>query len=249
MALNAPVRPARTLLNVVVERVELVTPHMKRIRVDGSGLSDYRVGLPAQWLKVVVPTIDGQSKAARAYTVRRFDPASKKLDLDFVLHGDDGPASAWAARAKVGDAFEISVTHPRSGFPIQPSIKHYLLFGDETALPAIGAIIESLPTDARANVLVEIADAEEEQSIESGAAVDLIWLHRNAGGGASLEKAAKSVARPGEDAVVWVAAESSVVKAIRKHALVDWGVDRSRLHAAGYWKRGEADHRDEEVVV
>jgi hypothetical protein len=28
---------------------------------------------------------------------------------------------------------------------------------------------------------------------------------------------------------------------------LDWSLDRKRLHAAGYWKRGESDHKDEEA--
>ncbi len=166
-------RPPYSLFRVTAERVELVTPHMKRITIDGSCLPAFRVGLPAQWLKVFVPTGEGQASMGRAYTVRRFDPVSKKLDLDFVLHGDNGPASAWAARAKPGDAFEISDTHPRSGFAVQSSTEHYLLFGDESALPAIGGILEALPAHARADVFVEVDDPGEEQTIETEAAINL----------------------------------------------------------------------------
>ena len=86
--------PVRSLFRVTVERAEMVTPHMKRIIVDGNCLSDYRVGLAAQWLKVFAPTGDGQAVEGRAYTVRRFDPVSKQIELHFVLHGDDGPVSA-----------------------------------------------------------------------------------------------------------------------------------------------------------
>ncbi|MDR8398310.1 siderophore-interacting protein [Paraburkholderia sp. USG1] len=242
-------RPPYSLFRVVAEGVERITPHMTRITIDASRLPDLRPGLPARWLKVFVPAADGQSPAGRAYTVRRFDPVTKKLDLDFVLHGDSGPASAWAARAAVGDSFEISAVHPRSGFPIQSSTQHYLLFGDETALPAIGSILDTLPAHARAEVFVEVADDREEQVFQSAAEVSLTWLHRSGNGDAgprSLKDAVRMLALPGENTAIWVAAESSVVKAIRKHALFHWAVDREFLHAAGYWKRGEADHRDEE---
>ena len=147
-------RPVRSHFRVTVERAEMVTPHLKRIIVDGNGLSDFRVGLAAQWLKVFVPAGDGQEVKGRAYTVRRFDPVSKQIELHFVLHGGDGPVSAWAARAKPGDSFEISGTHPRCGFPIQDSTRRYLMFGDQTALPAIGAILEALPAHARADGIV-----------------------------------------------------------------------------------------------
>lgn len=242
-------RPPYSLFSVAAEHVALVTPNMKRITIDGSCLSAFRAGLPAQWLKVFVPASQGQAITGRAYTVRRFDPVSKKLDLDFVLHGDNGPVSAWAARVKSGDAFEISGIHPRSGFPIEPSTARYLLFGDETALPAIGGILETLPAHARADVFVEIADASEEQPIESAAVVNLTWLHRKtpANSAAGLEDVATAIGRPDENTVVWIAAESSIVKSVRKLALSEWGIDRKRLNAAGYWKRGESNHKDEEA--
>ncbi len=243
-------RPPYSLFRVTAERVVLVTPHMKRITIDGSGLLPFREGLPAQWLKVFVPGGDGQATTGRAYTVRRFDSVSKELELDFVLHGDNGPVSAWAALAKSGDSFEISATHPRSGFAIQGSAKQYLLFGDETALPAIGGILEALPAHARADVFVEVGEAGDEQIMETAAVVNLTWLHRKDGGQAAsdnLEQAARAFGRPDENTVIWIAAESSVVKLLRKHASSKWGGDRSRLHAAGYWKRGQPDHKDDEA--
>ncbi len=87
------------------------------------------------------------------------------------------------------------------------------------------------------------------QTIESFATINFTWLHRKSNGNVTpggLASVVKAIARPGEDTVIWVAAESSIVKSIRKHALLEWGVDHSRLHAAGYWKRGDSDHRDEE---
>ncbi len=243
-------RPPYSLFRVIAERIELVTPHMKRITVDGSLLPAFRPALPAQWLKVFVPADDGQAVTGRAYTVRHFDPISKKLELDFVLHGDNGPVSAWAARVKPGDPFEISATHPRSGFAIQSSTERYLLFGDETALPAIGGILEALPAHARADVFAEVDDADDEQTIDTVAAVNFNWLHRNGDrrsvSGLLLD-AANALARPDENTVIWIAAESSIVKSLRTHALSDWGADRRRLHAAGYWKRGESDHEDEDA--
>ncbi len=245
MIQNSPARPPYSLSRVKVEQAVLVTPHMKRITIDGNAVIGPRPGLPAQWLKVFVPTADGQTSGGRAYTVRRFDPVSGKLDLDFVLHGDDGAISAWALGADAGDMFEVSAVHPRSGFAIDPATQRYLLLGDETALPAIGAILESLPTHARADVLVEIEDAAEEQALPSPAKVHVEWLHR--GAAMTLADAARKHTRPESGTVVWVAAESEAVKAIRSLASKEWGIDRARLHAAGYWKRGEADHRDEEA--
>ena len=234
-------RPVRSLHRVTVERAEHVTPRMKRVVIDGGCLSDYRTNLPAQWLKVFVPARDGEgAPRGRAYTARRFDPATRRLELNFVLHDNAGPASAWAALARPGDTFEISGTHPRSGLPVQDAVGRYLFFGDQTALPAIGAILEALPAHARADAFVEV-DAGEEQTIETVCWAKLHWLHHPSvepAGSGALEAAAKSLGRPDENTVVWIAAESAVARSLREHALKTWSVDGSHLHAVGYWKRG-----------
>jgi NADPH-dependent ferric siderophore reductase len=241
-------RPPYQLHSVTVTRCQQVAPHMKRITIDGSCLSTLRPGLPAQWFKLFVPLGNGQRSSGRAYTVRRFDRANQELDIDLFLHGDNGPVSAWAVRAQVGDTFEISDVHPRSGFLIDPATEHYLLFGDETALPAIGAILEALPVYAKAQVFAEVASPAERQALTSAAALSVSWLFREDAQASSmpLEAAASALDVAGGAAVIWVAAESAQVAAIRR-LLKARGIDRTRQHAAGYWKRGEADHRDEEA--
>lgn len=233
---------------VTIERVEMITPRTKRITFIARHLIDFRDGLPAQWLKVFVPLLGGGRTSGRPYTVRHYNPASKRMAIDFVLHGDHGPTSAWAARAKVGDAFEISPIHPRSGYPIEPADGRYLLIGDETALPAIGGVLEALPPGCNVDALISIADRGEEQTLSSAASINVKWLHRGTGSGPSgivLVEAAGLFGRPALDTRIWIAAESTVVQSIRKYALSQWGIDRTRFRTAGYWKEGEAAHKDE----
>jgi NADPH-dependent ferric siderophore reductase len=223
---------------------------MKRIVVDGSVLPAWRAGLPAQWLKVFVPAVDGRESSGRAYTVRWLDPSTRELALDFVLHGDGGAVSAWAARARAGDRFQISDPHPRSGFAIDPAITRYLLLGDETALPAIGAIVEALPPHASADVFVEVAHGDERQEFHAAAEVRVTWVARDAARPAlrGLLEAVQALPAPAAGTLVWMAAESALVKRLRETALARWGVDGTRLYAAGYWKHGVGDHRDDEVA-
>ncbi|QOG07400.1 siderophore-interacting protein [Aureimonas sp. OT7] len=243
--------PPFRLYPVMVEKVQSVTPRLRRITINGRCLATtYREGVPAQWLKVFVPTDDETDRVGRAYTIRRFDAATGALDMDFVLHGDAGPASNWAMQAKAGDRFEISDPHPRGGVRLEPHHTHYLMFGDETALPAIASILEALPATTRADVFVEIEDQAEEQRIESAAAVNVDWLCRDGRGANSrLVEAARAISAPGPETLVFLAAESSIVQSIRRHAVQEWRIARENLHAAGYWKRGDADHRDEEATA
>ena len=170
-------RPRYSLINVIVKDIELISPHMKRITVDGCALADVRNGYPAQWLKVFPPRQGDATPVGRAYTIRRFDESTNELKLDFVLHGDSGPVSAWASRVDLGDHFEISRPHPRSGYAINPAIGQYFFWGDETALPAIGAILEALSGHVKAQVLLQIARPADKQLLRSAALLDISWMH------------------------------------------------------------------------
>ena len=57
----------------------------------------------------------------------------------------------------------------------------YLIGGDEAALPAIGTLLEALPSSMRSHVFVEVQDADEELQLESAAKLQLSWLHRQEG--------------------------------------------------------------------
>ncbi len=62
-------------------------------------------------------------------------PTLGSFVVDFVIH-DDGPATNWAATAKVGSV--LGVAGPRGSSVISTDgIGLHLLIGDETALPAI----------------------------------------------------------------------------------------------------------------
>ena len=98
----------------------------------------------------------------RTYTVRRVDPLAAELTVDFVVHHDAGPAGTWAADARGGEEVVICGPDARSpyasaGCDWRPAnAQRVLLIGDETAVPAIGSILESLPADRTADVFVEV---------------------------------------------------------------------------------------------
>jgi NADPH-dependent ferric siderophore reductase len=144
----------------------------------------------------------------RTYTVRDFRSgvSGAELDVDFVLHGthDDaaaGPMSTWAADAQPGDQVAImGPDRPGHGrlwgaeWSLPPDTRHVLLAGDETALPAMGAILESLPESVTAIVCAEVPDHADipEWSCPTGATVS--WLVRGHDGerGAGLRDAVQA---------------------------------------------------------
>jgi NADPH-dependent ferric siderophore reductase len=177
-----------------------------------------------------------QRPAARDYTPRRYDAAANALTIDFVLHGD-GPATVWVAQARAGDF--LGVGGPRGSLIVPDDFDWYLLAGDETALPAIGRRLEELPAGARASVVVEVADADEEQHFDTQARVEKHWLHRDdALGGSLLKKAIAGLSLPSGDGYAWVATEAATAKALRRHLVDERGLRRDRVKAAAYWKRG-----------
>ena len=114
--------------------------------------------------------------ARRRYTVRSWDPASRTLTLDFVVHGHHGVAGQWAAKAEPGSVLVFE--GPGAGYRPDPTADWHLLVGDESALPAIAASLEAIPTDALAVVRLVCDGPKHQVDLPSTGRVDLRWLHR-----------------------------------------------------------------------
>ncbi|HEV2779777.1 MAG TPA: siderophore-interacting protein [Actinophytocola sp.] len=251
---HASRRPPVRLWRVPVRRVERVTPRMARVTVAGDELADFPaagtdqnvmlyfypdgVTLPepltlesarAMWSRVRPLT--------RTYTIRRYDGAACEIDFDFVLHGEHGLASAWAQRVRPGD--QVIFVGPSPAYRPAPDVDTYLLAGDETALPAIAAILRELPAGARALVYVEVADAAEQQPLPTAAAAEITWLHRD-GRPDLLERAVRSAVLPEDRTEAWVAGERSAVLAVRRHLLDERRLERHRVRPTTYWRRGQS---------
>jgi NADPH-dependent ferric siderophore reductase len=236
-----------------VRQVRRITPQMARITFGGlsgfpaAGL-DHRVKvffpLPGAD-RPVYPTGDDwwerwQAEPVRAvfrtYTIRRHRPDSGEVDIDFVLHGDSGPASRWALRAKPGD--EVGLWGPKAEFDPPPEAEWVLLAGDETALPAIGALVEALPSHAKARVFVEVGSAAEEQPFVLPQEVRVAWLHRDEG--QSLVAALGDAPLPEGRPYAWIAGEAGSVRALRRILIGERGVAREDIYFSGYWRRGRS---------
>lgn len=255
---NTQLRRDPRLRSVQVLRCEAITPHMRRIVFGGSDLAGFQSDAPDDHVKLFFPNADGAfvlptmtpegpryeegalPSPARDYTPRDFDPQSGELSIDFVLHGE-GVASSWAARAQPGDPLKLG--DPRGSFLVADDYDHYVLIGDETALPAIGRWLEAMPADMHAQVFIEIADAAERQELLSEAEVRVNWLERNGFDAASstlLEDSLRDYEPEDGDTFYWIGAESMRARAMRKFLEEHLGVDKEWVRAKGYWKaRGE----------
>lgn len=118
----------------------------------------------------------------RTYTIRRVNHATKTVDIDFVTHGATGPGSAWALTARPGDPLILigpddRSTDWRTGLDWRPGgACRFLLAGDETAVPAIASIIESLPFETKADVIMEIPTPDDQLDLTPSADVTITWV-------------------------------------------------------------------------
>lgn len=168
------------------QRVKLLLPRPGRSLADVPATED---GWYAAWRALpdtVRPTM-------RTYTVRDHRAHAAELDIDFVLHasnGHPGPASAWAAGARPGDpAGLLGPDRPGAGrlwgceWAPPENATTLLLAGDETAVPAAGAIVESLGPDRRGVACLEVPAAGDRQDWDTPDGFDVRWLVRDRAGG------------------------------------------------------------------
>ena len=233
-------RAPRPTWRMTVVGARDVTPRMREISLIGDDLSAF-THRPGQDLVLNLPTEAGIAR--RHYTVRRFDPSELRLDIQFVLHGD-APAARWAREARHGDG--LIAEGPRGRTVVNGPADWRLFTGDETALPGIAAMIESLPAGERALAIVEVAGPDDEQPIETSAALDVLWLHR---GGApvapsrALVDALADLDLPDGVGQACVIGETSTVRAQRQ-SLLARGMEKTQIAAEGYWRPGRVGGHD-----
>jgi len=273
---STAVRPAYRPYEAEVARVERLTPHFVRVTFTADDFEHFGTEGLDQRIKLLFPLADGsfsdlglddedalaagdwyerwralpedRRNPFRTYTVRTADPADRRVDIDFVAHGDGGPAARWLLRAAAGDEIVIIGPDSRSaasgaGIDWRPGdCTELLLAGDETAAPAIAAILESRPADCRARVFIEVPSMEDVQPLTAPADVTITWLAR--GAAATGTELLPAVER-------WLGENPGVVAAAaapRRQALADVDVDRDILwespeHAPGgfyAWVAGES---------
>jgi NADPH-dependent ferric siderophore reductase len=219
-----------------------VTTRMRRVQLTGEGLDEFNPR-PAQELVLHIPQ-NGSEPARRHYTIRDFDPRTKLIDIDFVLHDHATPGARWALEVRPGDT--LLVNGPRGRIAISPDADWHLFTGDETALPAIFALAKALPARAKAFIFLEVGSAADEQLLSSDAQVVLRWLHRSgaAPGPSSivLDTLQSFVLPPGKG-FAYILGETSNVRA-QRHSLLARGLTREQIYAEGYWRPGRIGGHD-----
>ncbi|QLF91730.1 siderophore-interacting protein [Pseudomonas sp. ABC1] len=163
--------------------------------------------LEGDWHKALQALDSGLRPAMRTYTIRALRTEAAEVDVEFVLHGDSGPASRWAEHAVPGDRLQMVAPNAAfqgdpGGYEWQPpaSARHILLIGDETALPAIAGILEELAAESSTAVVqafIEVPDTADQRQLVHPENAQIVWLPRGAHGfghGEGMQKAARELA-------------------------------------------------------
>lgn len=233
-------RPPGRLWSLEVVSARDINPRMRRVTLTGADLNelDYK---PGQDLVLQMPLADGTT-GRRHYTIRSLDKQSKRLDIDFVLHGDS-PAGNWARHARPG--MRIDANGPRGRTVLDPTADWHLFTGDETCIPGILGILETLPSHAHAWAFIEIADATDRQPVNCKARLDFEWLERGGPGGPSdvMLTRVQAFKLPHGIGHAYLIGETSNVRA-QRHDLLARGMTKEQISAEGYWRPGRVGGHD-----
>lgn len=223
---------------VTVTATELIAPGFKRIWLLAPSLLNDGVVAPTAFLRFWFPDPDGAgTEHQRGYTILNPDLRSGSFAIDMVLHEPAGPASAWAKRATPGMTVQAtSLGSTRFDLPNELPAG-YLLIGDAASIPAINSILETLPADTPAEVVLEEHAPDDRLiPITQHPRGNVRWVPRR--GETSLAEAIE--ARDWSDWYVWTAPESGSLKHLRARLRDEFGFPKSEVHAQAYWYFGRA---------
>jgi NADPH-dependent ferric siderophore reductase len=251
--------------------IERVTPNTVRITLDGPGVERIRSGgndqrikllfaregqrapvLPdaADWYGSYRAMAEDERPAMRTFTVRSQCRRTGRLDVEFALHdgppAEQGPAAAWARAAEPGAP--VGIVGPTAaagagrGVEFDPGDADWsLIVGDDTAVPAVAAVLEQLPADAVVRVHLQVATQADVRSLSTAADAQIVWLTRDDPADPSLCEAVRRADLPAGRPYARVAGEASLVRELRHHLLREREWERGDHHFGGYWRAGHAE--------
>ncbi|WP_413320706.1 siderophore-interacting protein [Agrococcus sp. 1P02AA] len=194
---------------------------------------------PSTWFPQYLAMRASNRPWIRNYTVRGFRLESGELDIDFVCHEDPGPGAAWAMRAVRGERavlLDEGLLYNDNGLP-----GDVLMVGDESALPAIAGICESLDEGVRGTAVIEVGHRDDIQQFERPMEVDVRWVERGQAraGDAALEEL-RGLHLSDDLGYAYSAGEQLLATGTRRHLVRDRGMEKQRITFTGYWKLGKS---------
>jgi NADPH-dependent ferric siderophore reductase len=243
---------------VSVAGVEPRSPRLVRVTFTGPELTGFTVDAPAASVRLLLPSPgrtelvvpewngnefllpDGTRPVLRTFTPLR--AAGGGLAIDVVQH-PSGVAAAWAAAATPDTP--AAVSGPGRGYPVDPAAPAYLLAGDESAIPAVGQLLEVVPGSVPVEVHLEVDHPDAAVALPDPPGATVTWHVRSPDarpGDALLAAVSAADLPPGIR--VWVAGEAAGVQRIRQLLFAERGVPRAHASVRGYWKHGRSGGDD-----
>ena len=247
-----------------VSRVTPLTPTIVRLTLAGEDLDGFVSLGPTDHLKLSIPatlvldaaeaggattSLRPDDVVVRDYTPRAYRQAggtgAPELDLDIALHGTDGPISAWASRAKVGDP--VTVAGPRSSKLVPPDATSFLLGCDESGLPAVARWLELVDPGVPVTVLAAVADSTvQDYPLARRQSVVVHWLTQDAAPPAEsstrLETAVREHGPLPDGCFAWFGGEAGSLVGVRRYLRRELGLGADRVEVSGYWRLGAAGY-------
>lgn len=224
------------LFNVQLVNKSHVSPSLLSLVFSGADVANMKCDSPDQRIKMLFPSEDGsiptlpehahwysllqqlpkeKRPIVRTYTLRHVDREREEVTVEFVSHGTEGPASAWAIASVPGD--KIQIVAPNADYPQDSGgyewappagLRQALIIADETALPAARGILELLSTQKdppKIQVFFEVPEQGDCVDLSEYSFATVHWLPRktsNANHGECLLKAVRAKAQVPKNVVV-----------------------------------------------
>lgn len=242
---------------LTVKKAWHLTPNMIRVVFAGPELADFPEGREGGNCKLLLPEqtesresfekrlTDGPRPVQRTYTVRDYSKDKQELIIDFVAHGDNGPASRWASHAKPGSFLGFAG-------PSGPKITYYeadwyLVAADPSAIPIAAVTLEAMPRDAKGVAIFEVTSIEDKQEIDAPNGIEMHWFEQSDPNKASMaqERIIRDLDWPVGRIQTCIAGESSVIKSLRGFLHNEKNLPKEDVYISGYWKIGlvEDEHQ------
>ncbi len=240
----------KRIRNIKITKIHQLSPNMKRLTFASEDLHDFPENQNGGYIKFLFKKklSDKDNSLARPYTIRNFRKHKLELDIDFSYHpGDNGYATKWAYKAKIGDT--ILISGPGSKQLINNNSNWFFFVGDMTALPAISSYLEELPLDSIGFAVIEITSINDKVKLKKPKHIKIKWVVKSEESKNidNFLNAVRKVKWLDKKPYVWVACEFTKMKSLRDYFQKEKNIKKNEMYISSYWKLG-LDQEEHKIV-